>query len=1665
MKTLIDQNRFLKAVEYVSANHFSKPYSITPLVDRWFNQQAVIELEKGGIFDLREDPENYIDITLDGVIIPKKDIRLVEQFYSQYSEYQKDRVKRVAAIDEYTTKLTTDKPTGKKLTKLENLIAQSKKDLEQFDADKIKADKLYADISTRGRSSLNEQDIEKVYGTIKNIVYRPNHGLTHSVRVAYLVTAIHAFGQQHNVAAKNLTEPELNKLQIMMLFSVVGRQDETGFGDGSLARKTYQGFRATSGREYLKYCKDHIKDLYGTDLGTLYRDAIVVELMGYPTFAGALQDRVTNPPQTFIDYVIAMEKEKTPESALITPEAALILINQGKYSLNELFKAGEIRQLAESKLDMMNQAHQLDLIRCYPLYPESLTDAKSIGIFHYNMVLAKFYTFTESPDPQKLTSIYKLFRCELDAQALTGNDSTFGLLTSDEFETQKTDILKQIKDVSDTFKHPLADRVALLKEAKESAKEMDSYQKSTISTYSDEDLLAAYRRHLILKLVANRLTNSPALVQNKQLFAFQHSAKGNPHQVDHHKNAVSIVHALQTITPIQGVTALSAQIIPTITHGRNEDGTFNGTITAFFDTQIYAEQFKESCIQLIGVTPEISTQHGKFCVQIDKKTLQQLVTDQFVALKLPVISRVKHFRERNLVDAIFDEREQAVHFTKIYMDLFGGVAADIIEQDGTYQIQVNRKNFKQLVNDQLVEFKRVTLPKAVTRESTLIDEEGDIDALNLVARNRALVRLVSTTALSGENFPDYEYLFNALEDPVKEKNRYAPLPGEEAQHDWYSDPRTGTRYQRVISDKPMPATRFQEPIYEPQKLSDKFESNQWVVGAPGGDRNTIFTKKLAHSLLPQHGKVIPFTGYAEDALLYFPIGVLSDRELVDMKDERYVWAQNMETRTRFWLNNPSQANKNLYMALNATLDLDGIPTRDKEGVVLLVPQNFKFKPKVLIEDFKRKADEIIAQLDAKYYRPTDVVLNDVSSLVKQYVDALLKQNNIQCSHELKARVKEVYDDLRIRIQLETDRKHSKYALTVRELIEQQKATTTAGGHNEILAGNTKGATRALYACEDTLIARLNIAFHAIKIKQKYHYDVPLLVMSKDNSPYHYTEAKIKADLKGAYELLAKGQFPYDTTLFEVYERDENNKLIYVDGGSVVKKNDKGEPIKEPKSLAYQQNLLVDLFKLGMPKLEKMDQLVQGDIAGEKLDKPMIEGAIDSILAKMDVLGGLARETQLMNKVFTEENPASREKFFLRAAALGHKILIDKIFDSYKFSSTEPLLNKAAQFAAKNNHLELSKYFNTHPLKVEKKALEALFSDLQKPIAADIKFEDRAIFLKERFEDVIGLNKRYSELSLRMDVSELGKKIQPAIVEFGLNPASRTEKNQKCLPEFIKMLDENPDYGLQYARILASNKMVKLDQLIEAHKRHGVGPVTKAMSLIVDAKVSDSKGIDASWEVGNNYLILVEMGAADKAKEYLDSKGIINENNLNSLQNEYLHCLKIIHDESWGEADTQSKDYCEAMQGVFENNKDNFVFLSYQLQQLKAVAECASSPEIKAVREEFNRLKTNAQSFFQIGNSTKAEKIAHAVCQVPLEDRARVFSNESNPACNQVRKELAAHRISFINPVKDDKVIDSDAASSFKEVQKKVGSSTSLFKEKLQREKHENVSETPTMTVH
>lgn len=124
----------------------------------------------------------------------------------------------------------------------------------------------------------------------ERIVYRPNHGLAHSMRVALYVPAVLTYFANHALDSgfasycKNITLEDIELIQLALLFSVAGRNDECGFNSDPVNYKKFKSRSAT-------YFCDYAQSL------ALPREEIIffsdlIENMGDPNYPKHVDDRM-----------------------------------------------------------------------------------------------------------------------------------------------------------------------------------------------------------------------------------------------------------------------------------------------------------------------------------------------------------------------------------------------------------------------------------------------------------------------------------------------------------------------------------------------------------------------------------------------------------------------------------------------------------------------------------------------------------------------------------------------------------------------------------------------------------------------------------------------------------------------------------------------------------------------------------------------------------------------------------------------------------------------------------------------------------------------------------------------------------------------------------------------------------------------------------------------------------------------------------------------------------------------------------------------------------------------------------------------------------------------------------------------------------------------------
>ncbi|HET9843138.1 MAG TPA: SidE phosphodiesterase domain-containing protein, partial [Gammaproteobacteria bacterium] len=206
---------FQKAAVYAHRHFLSKKYNNGSVDFRWANQRSIIQFENGQSMD-----------------VPKQFILGIEE----------------------AQKLDKGKKNGEMVTLEEIVALYNKKRAADIKAGRVKA-------LTRERvGDIDLDALNAVYRMkVVKIIHRPNHDTMHSIRAAAFIKAIHSLisiGKPTPDQHTELDKSRVEKLQLMMLFSVLGREDETGFGDKKNAN-LYNSYRVVDALEFLKYCLDN----------------------------------------------------------------------------------------------------------------------------------------------------------------------------------------------------------------------------------------------------------------------------------------------------------------------------------------------------------------------------------------------------------------------------------------------------------------------------------------------------------------------------------------------------------------------------------------------------------------------------------------------------------------------------------------------------------------------------------------------------------------------------------------------------------------------------------------------------------------------------------------------------------------------------------------------------------------------------------------------------------------------------------------------------------------------------------------------------------------------------------------------------------------------------------------------------------------------------------------------------------------------------------------------------------------------------------------------------------------------------------------------------------------------------------------------------------------
>ncbi len=739
---------------------------------------------------------------------------------------------------------------------------------------------------------------------VLKVKYRPNHDLQHSLRAAAYIYPIYQLfnaNEKRDDRNTSLSRNEIESLQLMMLFSVLGREDETGFADSKNGgAHLYQSYRAVDAFEFLSYCLKnwdrHYKNVFA-DKDALYQAALVVELMGYPAMPNIEEIQ----PRPLMSILM---RGDSPENMRFLKEWIQ------KYPNNNLLRAYSEEQLRalfpkkpinyqnkqlDTLLFYMNSAHGADLLRCYE--PGDPTKIDDPGTFFGNLIYFYLYNFRslsyqgklkEASPAEQLMDYFKFTRNMLDA---FGEKKTTDCESNDSVLKETLAAAKMLEKVLGEYKGKRFTEVKDLKfERKINVKVVKNVDNTKVEINIEVETLEALLTALGLDKVSkeNNLTASSIISE-------------------------------------QSIRALVPRFIA---HSFLKTGAWKYTPAALAHCH-YRINKQQSPVKVPLSAENIQTRDLEKEVDTSLAVIEELPRPAFCkkttftpdeALNAEM-QRVIHQACEDGVAIFKDKKEEMIiefssseSATKCFEALLRlGKIAKIpaVDKSATapYVARAKITELEYAFIKPYLKFRKATPPKQHNVESNMVEPTGNIAALSLIDNYNAVICNHNSRPLAGGNQTGVEWYFNQLEHPSTERPTRLSTLTEAQRTEVHSmtPAQSGERYSvnRELRE-PLPVEQ-QEPRERPPARSEYWkESNMPVVRhvsrVRGQPKNTIFVKKSPHTLMIPKGQTLFHPPQGSDLdLRYFPIGFVSDVNAVHTVGERYIWLWNSGSNRKLWL--------------------------------------------------------------------------------------------------------------------------------------------------------------------------------------------------------------------------------------------------------------------------------------------------------------------------------------------------------------------------------------------------------------------------------------------------------------------------------------------------------------------------------------------------------------------------------------------------------------------------------------------------------------------------------------------------------------------------------------------------------------------------------------------
>jgi len=940
---------FRKAAIHAHQHYLSTPYTSGSNVIRWENQRAIALLVEGAVMDV--PPECLIGVVEAQSLAQKK-----EQQYERLINTEAEKIKertgltweeaRKKAYDPVFNQLR-DKIValgGKSLKTEEEIIAESERIINErmervesaveraeiryqeelvrkvvIDALKnnqtvtkayaiIKAKELltklvtldeiakfYPHINRADIGKVNIEKFEAVYGPVSKILYRPNHDLAHSIRVAALILPLYLSlnsGQKTNDVNSELDKSELEKLQLMMLFSVLGREDETGFSDSTTKEGSfmYQSYRAISAVEFLKYCLEHweyYQQIF-KNKEALYQAALVVELMGYPDLP------LMNPPPARLDlegikptpivymlmkgdvdinflkllHIIKTEYPTTNQLRSYTED---------ENKLKALFLDAPVENMtpntSETYLHYMNHAHGTDLLRVYQLEPQK--DDKANTLEHMEDYFVDLYRAQRHKNTLGKVSLAKPFFDYISFARQMLN--AFGEKRTTDIETYRFGA-GTVLDLADSMLEFLINHV------------------DTPMTFKELEKINAEKGLNILEVIKKVSQNDDAKTKRQKWGLIDEEGNQNTFTPSHENIPKIISHYICLELMRTNYTSITAERFESCHYkplGKHERRDFND-----FDHT----REVDSTMRIIDwlERPELARK-----TEYQEASFYEIHVRSFIEKSCGEGITVKQGANKTTLE--FSSKENAEKIFTLLNEFYHIKMPTIIEQTDPPHVDVEIDNEDFNLISSYFKYRLPQTPKYHHVEDDLVLPTGEIAIFHLIDNYEALAcnqdsRINETSHISG-----VEWYLNQLENPSTNR----PLKNPELSASQRSktlnlqkldttDPTIEWRRRYFTESYPLQNI---PPVTTPPSPEGYYESDGTLrvknVSETRGLSSTEYAKKSSHTLLGQRGmRLFPGGGLYPR---YYPIAFISGIKKVHTHGDQYIWSQNVVSNDRFWI--------------------------------------------------------------------------------------------------------------------------------------------------------------------------------------------------------------------------------------------------------------------------------------------------------------------------------------------------------------------------------------------------------------------------------------------------------------------------------------------------------------------------------------------------------------------------------------------------------------------------------------------------------------------------------------------------------------------------------------------------------------------------------------------